>query len=524
MRTIALILAASAAAGQQVAISGQSLARPPVQPKSFDCAADGSVTNSVTAEPIVRAHVSLFAGEYSYSATSDSSGNWALANLACLPAQLQVTRNGFLQASANRGVFRPLNLTSGSPVHAKTELTPQSVAFGKVVDDQGDPIQAVQVLPLKLLVVDGRPRFQQSGGMGTTNDLGEYRISGLNGGKYIFCAHSNQQPNQPFNQQAALTVVADSCYPGPIDAGAASAMDVPAGREAKVDFTLAEIPAVHVRGTVTGLPEGRGSGVRIFRRGMEFGGNLPGNVRDGKFDFRVPSGAYTLAADYFENGMRLTARVNVDVGNADVNDLVVHLDTGFSVTGAVHVTSQSGQALTRQFGLGLRSSEPGVGGGQVKWDSGNTSFSISEMTPGSYRLELSPPPPFYVKSATLAGQDILDNEVPIQQAAGPIDIQLRDDGGSIEGEVTDSNGQAVSSDVMLLRGNIRVANLTIANGNFKLQNLAPGDYIIYAWADPEAVQYADPDWMRRNGTGGQAITITAGQSQQIKLVQQTAPE
>jgi len=77
---------------------------------------------------------------------------------------------------------------------------------------------------------------------------------------------------------------------------------------------------------------------------------------------------------------------------------------------------------------------------------------------------------------------------------------------------------------MLLRGAIRAANLMAQpNGHFKLQNVAPGDYAIYAWANPDEVAYADPDWMRRNGGGGMAVTVAAGQSQQIKLTEQSVP-
>jgi hypothetical protein len=78
---------------------------------------------------------------------------------------------------------------------------------------------------------------------------------------------------------------------------------------------------------------------------------------------------------------------------------------------------------------------------------------------------------------------------------------------------------------MLLRGTIRAAGLpSPPSGHFKIQNVAPGDYTIYAWDDPTEVQYAEPDWMRRNGGGGLAVTVTAGQNQQIKLTQQLVPQ
>ena len=225
---------------------------------------------------------------------------------------------------------------------------------------------------------------------------------------------------------------------------------------------------------------------------------MPGVVRNGNFDFRVAPGSYMLMADYFDAGKRLTARVPVDVGATDIDNIAVHLDSGFTVTGMVRVVSQSGQTTAPQFGVGLRPSEPGSNTGQMKWEPDHSSFAISEMVPGSFRLDVNPPAPFYVKSAMLAGQDILNNDVPISQAAGPIEIVLRDDGGSIEGDVVDANGQPVSAGVMLLRGTIRVASLmSQPTGHFKIQNVAPGDYTIYAWDDPNEVAYADSDWMRQ---------------------------
>ena len=487
-----------------------------------DCAADGSVVNSVTGEPIVRAHVAFTAARNVYSATTNSSGQWALANVGCGAGQLIVTRAGFLQSGSRpAGAIQQLNLVSGLPLHdIKAHLVPQSVAVGKVLDDQGDPIQNVQINAMSARVVDGRLRFQQTG-TASTNDLGEYRLASLASGKYIFCAHSNPAPGP----LAVQTITADSCYPGPPEGGAASAMDVAAGRESKVDFTMSQIVAIHIRGTVTGLPEGRTLGVALTRRGSEIGPGAPAypaQAQNGKFDFRVPPGSYMLTADYFEGGKRFSARVPVDAGSSDVDNVLVHLDTTFSVTGVVRVVSSSGRA-PGQFGFMLRPSESVVGTGQLKWDPDHTSFTMTDMVPGSFRVDPNPPAGFYVASATLAGQDILHNEIPISQAAGPIEITLRDDGGAIEGDIVDAAGQPAAAGVLLLKGSTRAANLIQPNGHFKLQGIAPGDYTIYAFDDVTSVQYADPDWMRRNGTGGASVTVSAGQTTQLKLTQQTAP-
>ncbi len=145
------------------------------------------------------------------------------------------------------------------------------------------------------------------------------------------------------------------------------------------------------------------------------------------------------------------------------------------------------------------------------------------MSPGAYRFDVFPPSPFYVKSATLAGQDILNSEFSVAQAAGPIDIVLSDDGGSIEGDIVDADGQpTVGGGIIALRNGR--ATVIQGVGHFKLPNLAPGDYTVYAWDEANQVEYADQDWMRRYGGSGTAVTVSAGQNVQVKLTQQKVPQ
>jgi uncharacterized protein (DUF2141 family) len=538
MRVLAFLILAAAVFAQTPGfapngvLTGRLGAAPPNQqpPAHTDCAADGSVVNSITREPIVRAHVTINAGGTSYTTATDSSGKWAMSNLGCAPGQLTVTRPGFLSnTGVNRaaigGGFRGLSLVSGSPVRdIVTELKPQAVALGKVQDSDGDPVQNAQVVLLALRVADGKPHFQQAG-QAMTNDLGEYRIPNIAEGKYVICAHLNQ-PAAAIQSNAA-TIAVDSCYPGPLQAGAASAMLLPAGRENKIDFTLNQVLPVHVRGTISGLPEGRGIGVNLVHRNIDadFRGNVPGAVRNNSFDFRVAPGSYMLTADYFEAGKRLTARVPIDAGSADIDNVAVHLDAGFSVSGVVQVVSQSGESPTLpQFGIVLRPEESVNSTSQMKWDSDHRSFAFNELVAGSYRLNVFQPPSFYVKSATLGGQDILNSDVTIAPGAGPIIVTLRDDGGSVEGDVVDSAGQPALAGVMLVQGSRAVTVNVPPTGHFRMPNVAPGDYMIYAWDDPSRVQYAVPEWMRRYAGGGLPVSVSAGQNSQVKLTRQQAPE
>ena len=495
-----------------------AIVQQPRQPASFDCSADGTVVNAVTGEPILRAKVILQVAGTPYSATTDATGKWTLNNVGCAPVMLQVSRPGFLNMAPTQA--KPIQLVSGATVHdIRTALTPQSVAIGKVLDDQGDPVQGVQITALSLRVSpEGRLRFQ-AGGSAMSNDIGEFRLANLQPGKYIFCSRAINRP-EPREQMIA----ADSCYPGPPEA-AASAIDVAAGREIKMDFNLTQVPAFHIRGSVAGAPEGRNVGINLQEivPNADMNHNTNGPVRDGKFDVRVSPGSYLLSADYFEAGKHLTARVSVTVGNSDVDNLVVHLDEGFTVSGILHVDSQSNVAPP-QFGINLRAETPAGSGGQMRWGADHATFTISDLVAGSFKLNASPPSPFYVSRATLAGQDILNNWVPISQVAGPIEVVLRDDGGVLEGDVVDASSQPTAATILVLRGASRIAmGYSGENGHFKIQNLPPGDYSASAWNDGNKVPYAEAEWMRRYATAVAPVTITAAQTTQVKLTQQIVP-
>jgi hypothetical protein len=228
-----------------------------------------------------------------------------------------------------------------------------------------------------------------------------------------------------------------------------------------------------------------------------------------------------LATDYWEAGSRLTARVPVEVGGSDVEGISIHLESGPSIGGSVRVESTTGKTLPdKAWQMYLRSSDPTIGGGQLKWSKDRTTFTIADTTPGTYRLEGTPPPPFYLKSAMLGGRDLTREEVPIGQSAGQLEVVVSDDSGTIEGVVQDSDGQSPATrvTVMVIQEGRSPRNIPAgADGRFQIANLAPGDYRIYAWDDITQVEYADAEWMKHHGGKGQSVTLSPGQTASLKL-------
>ncbi|MEP6715998.1 MAG: carboxypeptidase-like regulatory domain-containing protein [Terriglobia bacterium] len=500
--------------------------RPQMQPVSSDCALDGTVVNKITGEGIPRAQVILMGQGQQVATASDSSGRWSFVNASCGQVQFSANRPGFLGGMSGMpqagAPFRPMILAPASAVHdVKIQLVPQAVVIGRVVDDQGDPVQGAQVSAMVSRVVAGRRSFMP-GLAAQTNDLGEYRLAGLTAGRYVFCARGLN----PMGIPSDSNVMGERCYPGPVDGGAASAMPLNSGSDTKVDFTLPRVAAVRISGVVTGLPKNMGVAINLVKRGTPaagMSGSRGGAIRpDGTFTISgVTSGPYTITADFWEGGRRLMARVPLDVGTADLENVSVALEPGFAVTGTVRYESRSGAADSsprQQFNFNLHTADGMMGGGGVQWNKDHSGFTIPELPPGNYRLDGYAQGKFYVKSAMVHGRDLSKEDVALGPAAGVIDIVLSDESGSVEGQVTGPEDAPVASWVMVLADGRQPRNLmTDATGKFKLGGLMPGEYKVYAWDDAQQVEYANPDWMRRYT--GVNVSVTADQTVQAALKQ-----
>src|ERR1035438_1037576 len=182
----------------------------------------------------------------------------------------------------------------------------------------------------------GHKQLQQYNGS-NSNDLGEYRISGIQPGKYYLCATyrgrmSGIMMDGGFSvasgSQQQQEDYAPTFYPGVTDFAAAAPMDMKPGQQLQgINLKLTKIHTVSVKGTVINttappaVPEqlpGRGN-IRINvnvqlepRNPLNPNGMAQGaSVRpDGTFEFpSIAPGSYNLIA-MTNNGNRKSTRLN----------------------------------------------------------------------------------------------------------------------------------------------------------------------------------------------------------------------
>jgi hypothetical protein len=136
---------------------------------------------------------------------------------------------------------------------------------------------------------------------------------------------------------------------GTTDSSAAAPIDLrPGATYGGVDLTIAYVRAVHVRGRLTSSATGqppRNGQVTLAPRpsgagvSMNISQSMARVTSAGEFDFEgVPPGSYDIVSITNESGApgvsgRFTARVPIEVGNADVNNISLILQPGLSVMG-----------------------------------------------------------------------------------------------------------------------------------------------------------------------------------------------
>jgi hypothetical protein len=505
----------------------------------------------------------------SYSESTDNEGKFVFEDVPAGRYLLSAEKAGFVTtrygARSSTSPGTQLTLTAGTELKGlAVKMTPQGVVAGKVMDQDGDPVNGVQVQVMRYAYARGRKQLQPTGN-GQTNDLGEYRIGNLAPGRYYLSASDRRA--QVFTQERAgrngggqegniLTY-----YPNGTDASNAVPVDVAAGGELRgIDIRLLRARVYTVRGKAadaSGMPvmamvafvKKEDSGNLATALG---GGGLNQLRPDGTFEFRnIVPGTYVLQvlqvmAVNGNTPANLTGRVEVTVADANIDNLVLPLGAGPAITGTVKLedgdiaallkpaqTSAGGNAAAAfplRFSITLNEAEGiniGTPSAPVKDDG---TFQFNSVGNSKYVLNANQlPQGTYLKSARFGGQDVTHAPIDTTSGAGGmLDIVLSSKAAEVAGSVQNDKGEALAGVIVTLWPKTPDASLTGGarpgftdqNGGFKFQGLAPGEYYVAAWEDLEPGLVQSADFLSHFTNEASAVKLTEGghESRDLKLV------
>lgn len=531
---LGLLIIASATAGQQTLSSDPSKSNP-----NDLCSIEGVVVKATTGEGLKKIAVNLMSmqGEHqSITSLTDTSGRFTFTGLEPGRYGLAAGGNGYPQQTFGyqRGRSGPkvLVLTPGTNEKSVIiRLTPPGVITGTVRDEEGDPVVGGQVQALRL-VRNGERRQALPGGFAQTNDLGQYRIFGLEPGQYIVGA--NFQRQNPLNVPAQ-DVYLPTYHPSSPSADQAMSVEVSPGDEVSgIDVDLVPSRSVTVRGwVVTEFPARnlRGLYVSLTRRESfrgYMGGSYGGAVMDeaGNFEIRdVPPGSYILFANVNDNGHFYSGHTPVEAADANVDGVTVVVGSGLTLRGRVRLSPDSTLDLSR-LGVSLRPDDNYMSGAGAQVAADGT-FVLENISDGTYRINVGGfPEEFYLESARLGGSDVLTSGLTVSQsdAGGSFDLVLSADGGRVDGVVL-RDQQPVSGAIVVLvpdppnrkRDELYSFKTTDPLGRFSLLGLPPGEFKLFAWEQREGVTYNDPDFLKDYEDRGTPVHIEQKSQQSIQL-------
>ena len=267
-------------------------------------------------------------------AITDQDGRYTFEKVAPGTYRLDAQRTGFapLSAPARPRAVGTVEVAAGQSIAVNLELQRGAVIAGRVLDPRGEPLTDARIMVLRRVpapATTGMPsRLMPAPGQGQqTNDLGEFRVSGLPPGEYYVAAIP--RPAMMFGgprasttpvPQGPRTTTATTYYPGTSDQAAAQPIAVAAGAEVgNINFAVQTAPAFRVSGTVVDENGNPVAGAMVMLMGdprsgaMLMGPSGNGQSRDnGRFDIdEVPAGTYRANASV---PMRMTGSAGAGSG------------------------------------------------------------------------------------------------------------------------------------------------------------------------------------------------------------------
>jgi len=463
----------------------------------------GRVVNSLNGDAVAKAVVILRAHDpehgLSYADETDAQGHFSIADVEPGEYSMAVEHPGFiLESTGAAGAPGPsVKINAGPRIEEfPIRLTPLGVIAGRIVDSDGEPARGAKVDALHYVYTGGKKQLRMVAEV-EAGDSGDFRLFGLRSGNYYLKATGLQVVPFELLDKGTITY-----YPGVADSSRAVPIEVRAGAQmGGFDIRLQSSGAYKVRFQ---LPPG--STVSPFQsqlfnsqglvptEGWSSGTEMGfGNVRPGSYEAIFIEQETGKSPSY--------ARRHVEVSNADVDGGTIEFVAGTAITGAVRIEGGTIPSLAK-LSIHLQSDyrdltqfNPSTG---VHSDG---SFAFEGTAPLVYSLSIERTAGLYLKSVRMRDQPPLAQpRIDAAEKREPLTIVLGTDTGELEGAVENSKGEpvvrarvdAIAAD----RPDWNRSAFSDERGQFKVPDLPPGQYKIFAWENVPDGAPQDPEFRR----------------------------
>jgi uncharacterized protein (DUF2141 family) len=510
---------------------------------------EGVVVDTISGTPLRRAAVQLRLASSAqalsiesadYAEVTGPDGTFHFDRLPPGSYSLSCSRSGYLVPRISTG-YSSLVVTAAAGETVKGlryGLIPQSIVSGRVVDDEGDPVEGVQVTLLAFRYSGGIRRLTPMSQTGTTNDRGEYRVSRLPAGKYFVQASPERPPSGSPLLAAArtpgspLVSYGSTFYPGATDSGQALRVELHGGQELSgLDIPLQRTALVRVSGRLIGpdgMPMQRASVMLISAQShLPTGFGVQADEAGSFVLNNVRSGSYLLNA--FSRDNRALS-VPLEVGSTDISGFVAQTSPPVSVRGSVTVESSSRNFSLASVSVSLRLVDSGAVVALARPTS-DGAFSLEKLQPGRYIAEVfCGASGAYVQSISVGGEEVRGRDFDLSAAAGGLRIVLRPDSAKLTGTVDSPDGATGHGEgqghpaVILIPADSRLRGVDVvaparvsSKNSFDFSGLRPGEYLAIAFDDIDESQLQDPEFLLSLDPLGRSVQLSPGATQTVTL-------
>ena len=558
---LAVLLAGSALVRAQTPSSltpGQAAVPPAPAPGSGQTAKPTGIIRgrilTANGRPARRASVRMLppTGGFPRSIAADLEGRYEFTEVSAGDYRISAGKPGYV--ALEYGQQRPfehgkvLTIRNAETLEKIDITLPASGAIsGRVVDANGDPVEAIDVRLMQLQFGANRRRLMPVAGVGRrlTNDQGEYRLYGVPPGQYIVVA---SVANPPGAQTSVLLPpgYAATYFPGTPSASDARLVTVGLSEQIDaIDVTLARVATARLSGTVVdslGKPIGAGL---LMSRSQRSGDvtvepSVTRSGADGRFDIRnVPDGEWVLqvitGGDVNRGQEGEFASRFVTVNGADVTDIRLQTSIGSRIEGHI-VFEGSGTADPTGVTVTTLPADfdraPLIGPSAMATGKPDGTFVLNGLN-GPRRLLLHAGKSWSLKAIRANGRDVTDEPLSFgtkDESLTDVEVVLTNRAAGITGSVTDARGRAVTDYTVIVfatkadrwyQGS-RFFTFTRpkADGAFSVADLPSGEYYVAAvdrlqgtegfgeWQDPAFLQSIVPRATRLTLVDGQRVSVT----------------
>ena len=516
----------------------------------------GIVKVGSSGQPLPRALVRIN-GDAATGVLTDGDGRFEIADVPQGPLDFTVTKPGFLDeveavtnSTASHGYGHNVIVAPGMGDVVFT-MEPVNSIRGQIQLSTGDVGEGIQVVLLKRTVQDGRAAWQTVSDT-KTNSEGVYRFGGLSDGLYaVYTMPAMDSDAGTLVEGAAASRVARRGYaslffPDARDLASASKIRLSGGEQAQANIALTLEPFQPVVADIT-MARGSGQGDNVAVQVMDGQGHvLPYTAQydasTHTAQTMLPDGTYSLIANATTRMFRIAATRDANSFNlTPLNSHGLAGEVSFAVAGRavsnirlpmaasgggpiqVSILKQSNATVGGDPRIIVTLSQTGgwVGDGIVSSYAEGASLgplvAISEQ-PGSYWVHTSIAPKTLCEASFTAGGANLGRDPLVFGITGvtaPLMLSLRDDCAklnlSLPGSVGMTTGEEHPYAVYVVPDFDSTQDVTpvtlrpSTGGRMTLTGLTPGNYHVYAFASPVALEYRNPAVLA--AVAGQAVSL-----------------